>query len=413
MADKRIIIKCGILVDGTGRPPIYNATIVIKGNKIEGIFKESNCDEISGDQIIDLSGYTVLPGFVDSHSHAGEDASREEPITAQHEMPDAERILRGVVSLSKDLNAGTTTIRLLGDGSGCIDRILRDAINKGEIRGPRIVAAVQAIRPTHGTAPQIGVAADGVEEVRYYVRRAISLGADVIKLFISNICRGNTYLDYLKGDLTTLPAYTKEEIEVAVDEAHRYGIKVAAHCLGGPAMTDALNVGVDSIEHANLMDESIIPLFIKTGAFISDPNLILFFDKDIGFESPHNKTHKWEELPDWWHQKVYMARENTRVVMSKALKAGVKFALGTDLNHGNLWREAKYFVEELGASNMQAISAITINGAEVCGLEKIVGSIEAGKLADIVAVEGNPLDNIDCLKNIRLVMKEGIIYYQA
>jgi imidazolonepropionase-like amidohydrolase len=403
-----IFIKGKLLIDGTGKEPISNGVVAVEGNRIVEI-GDSRSIQIPPDaEVIDCNDETLLPGLVDSHLHAGLDSTRKEPVLAQYEKPDALRALRGYISLQKDIIAGVTTVRLLGDGTGYIDKIIRDAINAGEITGPRVLAAVHAIRPTHGTAPQIGVTADGVEQVRYYTRQAIFLGADVIKLFVSNISRGDSYLDYLRGDLTQVPAYTKEEIATAVDEAHRSGIKVAAHCIGGPALKWSLEAGVDSIEHANLIEEDDIPLFLSTGAFISDPNLHLFFDKEIGFESSGNKTHRWEDLPEWWHEKVRSSREQTRRVMSKALKSGVKFALGTDLNHGGLWKEAKYFVEEIGATQMQAILAITKNGAEVCGLEKQIGTLEKGKLADIISVQGNPLENIENLKNVNLVMKDGV-----
>ncbi|SKC47059.1 amidohydrolase family protein [Maledivibacter halophilus] len=404
-----IFIKSKLLIDGTGREPIENGIVVVEDNRIVEL-GDSNSIEIPLDsEIIDCSEEIVLPGLIDSHLHAGEDSNREESVLGQHEKPDALRALRGYLSLQKDIKAGVTTVRLLGDGKGCIDKIIRDAINSGEITGPRVLAAVQAIRPTHGTGGQIGVAADGVDQVRYYTRKAISLGADVIKLFVSNISRGETYLDYLRGDLTGVPAFTKDEIAVAVEEAHRAGLKVAVHCIGGQALRWSLEAGVDSIEHGNLIEEDDIPLFLSTGAFLSDPNLHLFFDKKIGFESEGNKTHKWDDLPKWWHEKVRKSREQTRRVMSKALKAGVKFALATDLNHGGLWKEAKYFVEEIGASPMEAILAITKNGAENCGLEKEIGTLEKGKLADIISVKGNPLENIENLKNVSLVMKDGVI----
>jgi imidazolonepropionase-like amidohydrolase len=311
--------------------------------------------------------------------------------------------------LLQDLRCGTTTVRLLGDGGGFIDKILRDAINAGEIEGPRLLACCLPIRPSHGTAPEIAecVGADGEDEVRKRVRQAIYHGADVIKLFTSNISNGDTFLDYLRGDLTGVAAYTKEEMKVAAEEAHRAGKKVAAHCIGGKAIRWGLEAGIDSLEHVNLIEEEDIPLFLESGAFISDPNLHLFFDPVKGFESPQNRSWIWEELPDWWHQKVYKAREQTKRVMGMALKRGIKFALGTDLNHGGLWLEAKYFVQEIGASPMQAILACTRNGAECCGILDETGTVEAGKYADIITVEADPLEDITRLQDVPFVMKQG------
>jgi imidazolonepropionase-like amidohydrolase len=402
-------IFCSRLIGSTSDDVAENAVLTVEGDRIAGISQGRKPGLADGGSWIDLTGCTLMPGFVDAHAHAGEDAARSEPVLLQHRKPAPLRAVRGCTSLAKDLDAGTTTIRLLGDGTDGVDLILKEAAAAREIRSPRILAAVQPILPSHGTARDIGVLADGADEVRKAVRKAISLGADVIKLFISNICRGNTDLDYLMGDLTTVPAYTYDEIRAAVEEAHKYNLKVAAHCLGGQAMDDALRAGADSLEHCNLMEEKHIAGFLAAGTLISDPNLILFFDPERGFESSRNKTHKWEDLPEWWRVKVRKAKEQTENVLSKAVRAGVPFALGTDLNHGQLWKEAKYFVENLGASPMQAVRSITREGARACGIDHETGTLAAGMLADLAAVEGNPLEDINCLQKVRFVMKQGII----
>ncbi len=404
-------ITASLLIDGTGAGPVKDPVVVVEGTKIREVGTRSSIRIPPGAQVIDRGAEILLPGLVDSHCHAGEDSKRPESIREQHLKPDPLRAIRGATSLLHDLKCGATTMRLLGDGGGFIDKILRDAINSGEIVGPRLLVACLAVRPSHGTAPEIsqGIGADGVNEVRKRVRQAIFYGADVIKLFTSNISNGDTFLDYLKGDLTQVAAYTKEEMAVAVEEAHRSGKKVAAHCIGGMAIPWGLEAGIDSFEHANLMEEDDIPLFLKHGAYISDPNLHLFFDPIKGFESPHNRSWVWNDLPEWWHAKVRRAREQTKRVFGKALAAGVKFALGTDLNHGGLWLEAKYFCSEIGATPMQAILACTRNGAECCGILEETGTVESGKLADIISVGGNPLENIENLKNVKMVMKAGAV----
>lgn len=404
----KTVVKGKYLVDVINGNIIEDVHIIIEDGKIVDI-KENSQNKYDDEEtiIIDCGDNTLMPGLVDAHLHASLNSKREEPISLQHSQPPVVKVLRGYNSLKQDLYAGVTTVRLLGDGDGMIDKYLRDAVKEGLIEGPRILAAIQAIRPSHGTAAGIGVIADGIDEVRKKVRETIFLGADVIKLFISNVSQGDSFLDYLKGDLTGIAAYTKEEIKVAVDTAHSVGLKVSAHCIGGPAIRWALEAGVDSLEHVNLLEEEDIKYFLDTNSYICDPNLILFFDDEIGFESQGNKSHKWDELPEWWHEKVYIAREKTQNVMKKALAEGVKFALATDLNHGLLWKEAKYFIEKLGATNAQALKAITINGAELCGLENEIGSVNIGKYADIISVQGNPLTDISALKNVSLVMKEG------
>ncbi|QNL45733.1 amidohydrolase family protein [Oscillibacter hominis] len=407
-------LKARLLIDGTGADPIENPVLVMEGDRITEVGPSSRIEIPSGAAVIDRGDEVLIPGLIDSHCHAGEDSKRGESVREQHTKPDAHRALRGYVSLHSDLMCGVTTMRLLGDGGGFIDKILRDSINCGELVGPRLLVCCLPIRPSHGTAPEIAefVGADGVDEVRKRVRQAIFHGADVIKLFTSNISNGDTFLDYLKGDLTGVAAYTKEEMAVAVEEAHRCGKKVAAHCIGGPAIRWGLEAGIDSLEHVNLMEESDIPYFLQYGGYISDPNLHLFFDPVKGFESPLNKSWVWDDLPDWWHQKVWKSRENTRRVMGKALKEGVKFALATDLNHGGLWLEAKYFVQEIGATPMQALQACTRNGADCCGILEETGTLEAGKYADVVSLAGNPLENIEHLKDVRMVVKQGTLIRQ-
>lgn len=404
-------LKAALMIDGTGAAPVEDPVVMIENGLITGVETAATVEIPKNAVMIDRGTEIIMPGMIDSHCHAGEDSKRGESVREQHLKPDPLRALRGQVSLMRDLRCGVTTLRLLGDGGGFIDKILRDAINAGEIGGPHLLVSCLPVRPSHGTAPEISecVGADGVDEVRKRVRQAIYYGADVIKLFTSNISNGDTFLDYLKGDLTQVAAYTKAEMEVAAEEAHRAGKKVAAHCIGGKAIRWGLEAGIDSMEHANLIEEEDIPYFLEYGGYISDPNLHLFFDPVKGFESPQNKSWVWKDLPDWWHQKVYRAREQTRRVMGKALKEGVKFALGTDLNHGGLWLEAKYFVEQIGATTMQAILACTRDSADCCGILDTAGTLEPGKRADIISLTANPLEKIDHLKQVAMVMKEGVI----
>ncbi len=407
------VVCCKLLIDGTGKEPVEDAAVVLEDGRVVATGKRSEISSPPSAVKVDCTSLTVLPGFIDAHVHATEDAAIEEPIMEQYLKSPALRGVRACKALLRDLTSGVTTVRLLGDGLDGFDLGLKDAVARGELCGPRILACVSAIRPSFGTAPEIGIPADGVDEVRTVVRKLVAKGADVIKLFATNVCRGTSYLDYLMGDLTKVPAYTYDEIAAAVEEAHRAGVKVAAHALGGEGLRWCMKAGIDSVEHANLLEDRDIEIFLETGTYLSDPNLQLFFDPESGFESNLNRTHKWNELPDWWHQKVRWSRENTRTLMSKAVRAGVKFALGTDLNHGSMWKEATYFVEELGASEMQAISAFTKDSAILCGLEDSLGTLESGKTADLVAVRGNPIKNIRALKDVELVMKGGKIVHHV
>jgi len=395
-------IKAQLVIDGTGKT-FSDGVVLIENGRLKGIGSSGEVKIPEGCEVIDCHERTVLPAFVDPHTHATLDSTRDETITEQHDQTEGLSALRGLKSFKKDLDSGVTTMRSLGDPYE-IDLLLRDYFAAGKAPGPRILACGQAIRPSHGTAFKTGVVADGPEEVRKVTRETIFHGADVIKLFVSNISRGRSHLDYKRGDLTRVPAYTKEEISAAVEEAHRSGIRVAVHAIGGPALRWALEAGVDSAEHVNLIEEKDIDLFLETGAYLSDPNLQLFFDDETGFKI------RTADLPDWWLEKVRKSAEITQEMMQKVLEAGVKFALATDSNHGNIWREAYHMVNVLEADEMEAIKAITINGAEVCGLEKDLGTLESGKIADLVAIDGNPLEEIKELKKVDLVIKEGEIY---
>ncbi len=403
-----IAIKSKKLIDGTGRPPIEGGILLIEDDRIVQVGEPEQVTIPADVEVIDCSDQTVLPGLIDSHTHvvlklSEEPEVRTPSVGVQMKQDTIRMALRGSMYLRDDLESGVTTMRALGDPED-IDFRIRDAIEAGDIPGPRLLVAGQALRPSHGWGVEGVPPADGVDEIRAAVRQNIARGADVIKIFVTNFRQGTSDEAYMRADLTRVPIYTKEEIEAAVDEAHRVGVKIAAHALGGPGLRAALEAGVDSIEHANLMEEQDIEIFLKTGGWLSDPNLVVIFDK-MGLE---NLT--WWDFPEW-QEKVNFARENTRIMIPKAIKAGVKFALGVDPCHGFLWKEARYMVE-LGIPEMDVILSITKNGAELCGLADKVGTLEPGKLADVISVKGNPLDDIKCLRNVGLVMKGGKRYDQ-
>lgn len=400
-----VAIKSKRLIDGTGRPPLEDGVLLIEDERIVQVGRPEQVAIPAGAKVIDCSDQTLLPGLIDSHTHvtlglgvmAKPDVSAPS-IARQVQASDLRLALRATMYLREDLRSGVTTMRALGDPDG-IDLAVRDAIADGDILGPRLLVAGRAIRPSHGWGLEGFFVADGVEQVRAAVRQNIAMGADVIKIFVTNFRQGTNDEAYMRADLTRVPIYTREEIAAAVDEAHRVGVKIAAHALGGPGLRWALEAGVDTIEHANLMEEQDIELFLKTGAWLVDPNLVVIYDK-IGLE---NLT--WWSFPEW-REKVNYARENTRNMLPKAIKAGVKFALGVDPCHGFIWKEAQYLVE-MGVPEIDVIVALTKSGAEVCGLEDKVGTLEPGKIADVISVKGNPLDDIKCLQNVCLILKAG------
>ena len=343
-----------------------------------------------------------MAGMIDSHCHITANSKYRLTLKEQHTIELTTAVIRGSMNLRSDLAAGVTTMRTLGD-VGDVELYFREAIKRGEIPGPRLVITIRALRPSHGTAPFLGFAADGVDEIRKAIRQNFLKGADVVKLFVSNVSNGLNDEDYRRGDLTQVPAYSREELFAAIGQAHDMGMKVAGHAIGGPAMRWAMEAGIDSVEHANMLEEQDLEYFAKYGTRISDPNLQLFFDPDTGFPSRENFKLQW------WREKVLTAKKLTETYMPMAMKAGTKICLAVDSTHSYLWKEAKYLAE-IGASNQEALMALTMNNAELLGMENKVGSLEKGKLADIISVKGNPLEDITVLKDVGLIMKDGQEY---
>jgi len=396
-------VKGRLIISGTDAPPLRNGIVIV--DETGKIIEVASSDRIplpAGAEVVDWSDYTLLPGMIDSHTHLTLGYTKGKGLVDQFQTPPPLLAIEGFINLQRDLRSGVTTMRALGDTEG-LEIAVRDAIARKEIPGPRLLASVE-VRPSHGTG-LTSRGADGATEIRSRIREGIHQGADLVKLFASNIKPGSDEEAYRRGDLTTVAAYTEEEIRVAVEEAHRVGVKIAVHALGGPALRWALRAGADTIEHANLLEEEDIALFLETGAYLSDPNLQLFFDEATGFQS----RETWTRLPEWWRKKVEATREKTREVHREAFKRGVKFALGTDSNHAQLWREAKHFVEVVGASPMQAIQAVTRNCADALGIGTEAGTLEPGKTADVIAVTGDPLEEIAFLRDVKAVMSFGTI----
>jgi len=398
----KTIIKSKQLIVDPEKPPIPAGVVIIQDDRIVDVGPLQSIEVPQDCKVIDCTEETVLPGLIDSHCHITANSQYRMSLKEQHTLDLPTAVLRGSMNLRSDLASGVTTMRTLGD-VGKVELRFRDAINRGEIPGPRLVISIRALRPSHGTAPFLATSADGAEELKKMIRQNYSMGADVIKLFVTNVSNGDTDEDYRRGDLTQVPAYSREELFGAIGQAHDLGMKVAGHAIGGPAMRWAMEAGIDSVEHANMLEEQDIEYFIKYRTRLSDPNLQLFFDEETGFQARENYKQ------DWWRTKVIEAKRLTEKYMPQAIKAGVKVCLAVDSTHNFLWKEVKYLVH-LGASNAEALLAVTKNSAELLGMEDSIGTIEKGKLADIISVKGDPLKDITILKDVSLVMKDGQQY---
>ncbi len=394
-----ILIKSKLLITDPDEAPVPGGIVILDGDRVLGAGAQATLNADPTWETLDWSSWTVMPALIDGHAHVTANNRFRVPLNVHFELDPATAVLRGAMNLRSDLATGVTTMRTLGDRAG-VEKPFQEAIDRKEAAGPRLKVCVRALRPTNGTAPFLSFPADGEAELAARIRENVSVGADWTKLFITNVRDGDAFEDYLRGDLTDVAAYSREEIEAAIGVSHDLGVPVAAHAIGGPAMRWAMEAGIDSIEHANLLDAEDVDLFVRSGAYLSDPNLQLFFDREVGFES----FETWGM--DWWRQRVERARERTARYLPEAVRAGVKICLGTDSTHATLWREARAMTD-LGASTVDAIRAVTTNTADMLGMADRVGRLAPGYLADIIAVDGNPLEDVACLRRIRGVMKAG------
>src|ERR1700674_258433 len=396
-APKTIVIRAGRLLDVKTGKTLTNQTIVIQGDKIASV--GPGTQGLDGAQVVDLSNATILPGLIDAPTHITMTTNFGYSRLAISVPREA---LNGARNARVTLDAGFTTIRNVG-ASGFTDVALRDAINAGDVPGPRMLVSGPALSITGGHCDNNllpfeshvhgeGVA-DGVEAVQHKTREIIKYGADLIK-----ICATGGVLSH--GDNPQASQYTLEEMKAIVADAHRLGRKVAAHAHGAEGIRWASEAGVDSIEHGSYIDDAAIAVMKKNGTYLV-PTLYLM---DWFYENAE-KIGTPPELIAKGHEVMPAARKN----VARAFAAGVKVGFGTDAAvypHGLNAHEFAVMVK-LGLTPLQAIQAATINDADLLGWSDKVGSIEPGKWADIVAVDGDPLADVTTLERVKFVMKGG------
>jgi imidazolonepropionase-like amidohydrolase len=399
-APHRLIIRPGHLLDVKSGNMLAGQAIVIEGDKIVNVGPSADAKSATGTEIIDLPNATVLPGLIDAHTHLTFDPKNLGYEGLGISVP--REALIGARNARVTLQAGFTTVRNVGAG-GYSDIALRDAINDGDVPGPRILASGPALGITGGhcddnlLAPEyhdtaLGVA-DGVDAVRHKVRENIKYGADVIK-----ICATGGVMS--KGDDPNASQYTREEMKAIVEEAHRLGRKVAAHAHGAEGVIWASDAGVDSIEHGHLMNDESIATLKKNGTYIVPTLYLMDWNREnlSKRNAPEYMVHKM--------QTVSAVGQNN---LKKAFAAGLKVAFGTDAAvypHGLNAHEFAVYVR-LGMTPLQAIQTATINASDLLGWSNKIGTLEPGKFADIIAVDGNPLKDVTSLQEVKFVMKGG------
>jgi len=397
---KTIAVKAAHLIDAKAGRVLEQQLVLIVGERIEKVGPAKEIQVPAGATVIDLGSATLLPGLIDAHVHLTGDPQHSGYKSLGISVP--RQTLTGAKNARLTLEVGFTTVRNVA-AAGYSDVALRDAINAGEIPGPRLVVSGPALGSTGGhcdenlLAPEFahhdeGVA-DGVAAITAKTREVIKYGADVIKFCAS----GGVFS---KGDLPGTEQYSPAEMSALVEEAHRQGRKIAAHAHGAQAIIDAAKAGVDSIEHGSLIDDEGVRTMKEHGTYlvadIYNDDFILGLGKQYGFT-------------DEMLEKERMVGQQQREGFRKAAQAGVKIAFGTDAGvypHGGNAKQFAYMVK-YGLTPMQAIQSATVNAADLLGWSDQVGSLEPGRFADLIAVEGNPLKDVTTLEHVKFVMKGG------
>jgi len=396
----RVMVHAGKLLDVRSGKTLADQAIVIEAGKIVSVSPFSQAKRASGDRLIDLSAATVLPGLTDAHTHLTGNPQDAGPQALGISLPRA--TLTGARNARITLEAGFTTVRNVG-AEGYSDVALRDAIDAGDVPGPRMLVSGPPLGITGGHCDENflpfdfhysaeGVA-DGVEGVQHKVRETIKYGADLIK-----ICATGGVLSH--GDNPQASQYTLEEMKAIVADAHRLGRKVAAHAHGAQGILWASQAGVDSIEHGSYIDDAAIAEMKKDGTYLV-PTLYLA----DWFLEHAEQVHVPPEMIAKGRTVMAAARKN----VAHAFASGVKVAFGTDAAvypHGLNAHEFAVMVK-LGMSPLQSIQAATINAADLLGWSDKIGALEPGKWGDIIAVDGDPLQDVTTLEHVKLVMKGG------
>jgi imidazolonepropionase-like amidohydrolase len=407
VAQDRLALQAGRLVDVDRGEVRRDQVVLIRQGKIEAI-QPASAPLPSGIRVIDLSGYTVLPGLIDCHSHLiGEAAAAD--VLQPLERSEAQEAFSGVRNARATLLAGFTTVRDVGTYRAFVDVALRDAINDGTVIGPRMKVAGAYVTVSTGAGELVGAAPDvtipasfrfgvanSADQVRERVRAILNGGADFIKILATGAV-------FTRGTKPGVSEFTEEQIRAAVDQAAEYGTFVAAHAHGAEGIKRAVRAGVRSIEHGSLMDDEAIALMKQRGTWLV---------ADIWNGDYTDSVGRAERWPEDILRKNAETTEIQRAGFRKAVAAGVKIAYGTDSGiypHGLNAMQLSYMVK-YGMTAMQAIRSATLSAAQLMMWQDSVGSIAPGKYADVIAVEGDALADLRSFRKVAFVMKGGVIY---
>lgn len=397
----RTLLRAGRVLDVHTGKETPGETIIVEGDRITAIAPTSATPAKPGDRVVDLTAYTLMPGLIDVHTHLT-GVTNFDPYFELSLTPAKEAIF-GVENAKTTLEAGFTTVRNVG-ANDFTDVALRDEINAGHIPGPHMQVSGPPLGITGGHMDEnllpeqyhvVGEGvADGIPAVQHMVRQNIKYGADLIKIGASGGVLS-------KGDDPQASQYTLEEMQAIVADAHRLGRKVAAHAHGSQAILWASEAGVDSIEHGSYINDEDIAMMKQHGTYLVPTAYLVDWMKENG------------HLPALYQQKMTDVGNAMKANHKHAIAAGVKVALGTDAAvypHGLNAHELDVYVNQYGMTPLAAIQSGTLNAADLMGWTDKVGSLDAGKWADIIAVQGDPLADVRLLQHVPFVMKSGVIY---
>jgi imidazolonepropionase-like amidohydrolase len=401
VAPKRVVVRPGHLLDVKSGQTLANQQVVIENGKIVSVGAVA---DITGATVINLPTATLLPGLIDAHTHLT--MNPEETGMTGLAISGPRAALTGAKNAKITLEAGFTTVRNVGAWPGYPDVALRDAIEKGDVPGPHMLVSGPGLGITGGHCDENllpfefhydadGVA-DGIGAVQQKVRQNIKYGVDLIK-----VCATGGVMS--KGDDPNASQYTQEEMRAIVADAHRLGRKVAAHAHGAEGARWASEAGVDSVEHGHLLDDAAIATLKKNGTYLVPTVYLLDW---------YGENMSKMDVPDYIREKMTMVRKTGQANVKRAIDAGVKIALGTDAAvypHGLNAGELGVYVK-LGMTPIQAIRTATINGADLLGWTDKIGTLESGKFADMIAVDGDPTKDVTTLQHVKFVMKSGTVY---
>jgi len=402
------VVKAGKLIDPDTGKVLTDQTIIIRNNRIENV--GAGLAQPAGAKVIDLSKMTVLPGLIDCHTHLADGAHNGEPL-GQFKKTAAQVALESVPNARVTLESGFTTVRDVGVYRALTDLALRDAINRGDIIGPRMFVAGSYVTISGGAGALTGLAPDialpwdlrygeanSPWEVRKVIRQLAHEGVDHIKILSSGAVLTH-------GSNPKSQEFTPEELQAAVDEANHFGLRVESHAHSPEGIKNAIRAGVASVEHATMIDGEGISLAKQHGTYLD----MDIYDEDC-IQEDGRKGNVPKDFLEHDAKLGQIQRDNFR----KAVTAGVKMSFGTDAGVCAYGTSGKQFalMVQYGMTPMQAIQSATSAAADLLGRSNDIGSVKAGKYADMIAVAGDPLTDIRLLENVQFVMKDGTVYKQ-